>query len=480
MRTFLIYVLFIPVIVSPKDFLTLTDIDNKIISLTFNEHYLEAKQLCDSLIHADSLSPKYYFYFFGADALEMHAKTNYSPVHDRDEFRNSILESSILKLEFTLDKLEDIELTPENKFYVAGLYGYLSRATGLNRSWWSALRNGTTSIDMFEEIIEEHPDCYDAYLMPGMFLYYADRLSGFTSLIASLLGISGDRQKGLEYITLANEKGKITFAQSTLLLLEISAFMEDNGYGAIHHFDLFTSRFPENKRVANWYCHILLRLDLAKEAGVIIKHDSLAVINDFIKARYYFLIGDNKTSTDYSKTAFDTTVFYWRWTIEYTKYLYVFNNWILENDEEVEKYIPELRDSYKERINFERSNESETKYLYQLNSEVAASGESSKIGYLISAPPKFTEEYHVSLFNLLKGVYYFKNENYAGADTSFQKSKQSKDRRLKTRSLKYLLDIYLKTDVGQERAEILIDEIEDSDYQKLIYRIGDLEIKYDL
>ena len=150
------------------------------------------------------------------------------------------------------------------------------------------------------------------------------------------------------------------------------------------------------------------------------------------------------------------------------------------NDEEVEKYIPELRDSYKQRFNFERSTEPETKYLYQLNSEVAVSGDSSKIDDLISAPPKFTEEYHVSMFNLLKGVYHFKNENYLGAEISFQKSKQSMDRRLKTRSLKYLLDIYLKTDVGRERAENLIDEIDDSDYQKLIYRIGDLEIKYDL
>ncbi|MEN8192028.1 MAG: hypothetical protein ABFS12_04385 [Bacteroidota bacterium] len=452
-------------------------IDKKINDLTFNEKYDAALYLCDSLITEHELNPKYYFYYFGADALKLHSKINHSPLHDRDSVREALVEISISKLDQAIDKLEDIKKTPNNRFYLAGLYGYYSRYAGMNRSWWTAYTNGIKSVGMYEDLIEEFPDCYDAYLYPGVFEYYADRLSGITSFFAGILGVSGDRREGLSKIELAVKKGKIVFPQGSLMMLEINAFMEGNGYESLKYFEAFLEKFPENQRIRNWYVNTMLNLGLAEKASKTFESEYGELLDDFVKAKYYFLLNKNSISLEYSKSAFAKDPPTWRGIIEYTKYLHVYNNWLLGNETEVIEDAPKLNEYYSNKFTLDQNFENESKYIYELRS-LAAMNKKEAFLKLVEDAPKFNNKEFEDEFYLIQGVYLFQQERFVEAEPYFIKSKITNNYRNKVNSLGYLLSIYMVIDTTKEKAAQLIDEIEESEYQRLIYRSNDLEKKY--
>ncbi len=462
-----------------KNFLEYKKIDEKINTLTFNEKYEEALVVCDSLIKIDDLNPKYYFYYFGADALLLHSKINHSPLEDRDSLRDVLVENAINKMEKAIDKLEDVEETPNNQFYLAGLYGYYSRYAGMNGSWWNAYKNGIKSVDIYEEIIEEYPECYDAYLYPGVFKYYADRLSGITGFFAGILGVSGDRSEGLKEIKLAFENGIVVFPQANLMLLEINAFMESNGYASLPYFESFVDKFPENQRIRNWYVNTMLNLGLAKKSSKQFEGEYSKLLDDFVKAKYYFLTNNIPASLEFSRSAFEDDPPTWRGIIEYTKYLHVYNNWLLGNEQDVNKYRLELNDNYTKLFKLDQEYEDESKYVFKLRSAAALDDEKS-FSQLLKVLPKFYSKEMEDEFNVIHGTYLFQKDRFFEAEPYFQLSKRSTNWRSKINSLSYLLDIYLVTDITEEKAEELIEEIEEADYQRLIYRSNDLEIKYQL
>ena len=462
-----------------ENFLEYTVIDKKINDLTFSEQYDSALNLCDSLIKIDNLNPKYYFYYFGADALKLHSQINHSPLNDRDSVKEVLVEISINKMEQAIDKLEDVEDTPNNKFYLAGLYGYYSRYAGINGSWWTAYKNGTRSVDMYEELIEDYPDCFDAYLYPGVFKYYADRLSGFTGFIAGILGVSGDRPQGLKEIKLAWQNGKIIFPQSTLMMLEIYAFMEGDGYTSLQYFEAFLDQYPNNQRIKNWYVNTMLNLGLANKASKLFESEDARELDDFVKAKYYFLINNNPASLEFSRSAFEDDPPTWRGIIEHTKYLYVYNNWLMGKEDEVNKRKFQLNDHYRSKFNSDSIYADESKYNYKLRT-LAAMNNGEAFFQLLEKAPEFKGKDFKDEFYLIQGIFLYQRERFAEAEPYFIKSKQSSNRRNKVNSLGYLLDIYLVTDTTEEKAEKLIEEIEETDYKRLVFRSSDLERKYKL
>jgi len=463
----------------PQNFLKYNELDKRINELTFNEKYDSTLSISDSLIEIDELNPKYYFYYFGADALKLHAQINHSPLDDRDSVKEALVEISISKMEQVIDKLENIEETPVNRFYLAALYGYYSRYAGMNGSWWAAYRNGMKSVDMFEEIIDEYPECYDAYLYPGVFKYYADRLSGVTGFFAGILGVSGDRRKGLKELQLAYEKGIVIYPQAGLMMLEIYAYMEGDAYTSLQYFESFLDKFPRNHRIRNWYVNTMLNLGLAKKASKIFESKYTERLDDFVKAKYYFLINDIPASIEFARSAFEKDPPTWRGIIDYTKYLYVYDNWLMENKEEVGKRKSQLNDYYKKKFNLDSTNASESQYIYKLRS-LAATEKNEEFNQLIEKAPDFKGKEFEDEFYLIQGVFLYQQEKFVEAEPYFVMSKKSSNWRSKVNSLGYLLNIYLATDTTEEKAEELFKEIEDSDYKRLIFRSADLEKKYRL
>lgn len=455
-----------------QNFLKINALDEKLINLTFNDDHETVKKICEFLISLDSKNPKYYYHYFGAEALQLYEQINHSPLAGRDSVREFLVDRSLEKLEDVLQELEEIPMTPSNRFYIASLHGYYSRLAGLNSYWWSAYANGSKANAMFEEIIKDFPECYDAYLYPGVYGYYASHLEGFNGFIASILGVSGNRSEGLKKIDLALEKSKLVYPQALLMLLEINTVMEDNPQRAIPFFEEFIEAYPKNKRVVNWYSHTMLNMNQARNVEGIIKNDTYGIVDNFVKAKFYFLTEQIDSSAKYSEYAY-LNPRTWRGIIEHTKYYSVYTNWFLETSEVKKEDKTKLNDFYLSLFELDLNNISESKYIYKLTSLLTKENY-TEFDSLSNSKLNFEEDYFEAEFNLLRGISLFQQNKLLESTTYFEKAEFSQDRRKRTIALRYQLDIYLRETVSITKVNHLIERIEDTGYDKLIFRLNDL------
>ena len=245
---------------------------------------------------------------------------------------------------------------------------------------------------------------------------------------------------------------------------------------AIPYFEEFIKLYPKNKRVINWYSHTLLNLNSAVKISKKIKNDKHGIIDNFVKAKYYFLTNQIDSSAKYAKCAFQNPNT-WKGIIEHTKYYCVYSNWLLKNPEAVKTYKSKLNDYYTPIFELDLNNEIESKYIYNLTSHLAKE-EFSKFNNLLKSKPSFKSKDFEAEFNLLQGTYFFEKNELLKSLPFFEKAEQSNDWRKKTIALRYQLDIYLQKTMPIEKSKKLIEKIEVADYNKLTFRISDLIKKY--
>lgn len=126
------------------------------------------------------------------------------------------------------DKAVDVGLTWLKKhpgdanahLAVGGIYGLRARLALQQHRWFKAYFDGKKAISHTRKAAKIDPELYDAYLGIGMYEYYAGTLPGVVKFLSKLV-MSGDAQKGLEYLNLCREKGFFNALGAKLLLIEI-------------------------------------------------------------------------------------------------------------------------------------------------------------------------------------------------------------------------------------------------------------------
>ena len=104
------------------------------------------------------------------------------------------------------EKLEDVELArnPNNvdMLYARGVTrGQFALYTALiERAWFSALRNAVGARRDHERVLELAPQYTDAKLIVGAHNYVMGNLSLAVRMAVALVGLSGDKEKGLRYL----------------------------------------------------------------------------------------------------------------------------------------------------------------------------------------------------------------------------------------------------------------------------------------
>jgi hypothetical protein len=113
----------------------------------------------------------------------------------------------IKQLVQTAEKLEDAELArhPNNvdMLYARGVTrGQFALYTALiERAWFSALRNAVGARRDHERVLELAPQYTDAKLIVGAHNYVMGNLSLAVRMAVALVGLSGDKDKGLRYLS---------------------------------------------------------------------------------------------------------------------------------------------------------------------------------------------------------------------------------------------------------------------------------------
>ena len=222
-----------------------TQRDDEINDLIFSGEWQQAKTLIEEEIGKNPDHPKYYFM-----KAYMYYLSRYFT--DTGMSRDSTINVVHYYSSMAIKKGEQLEQTTEVKFYIGCAYGYLARAHGMRQEWWSTYWAASSCENYLEEVIEEDPEFYDAYFELGIINYYpAVAVTGFTSTLAWLGGMSGDRDLGLQYLHDAAEHGKLLKAEATIALGLIYNGFENDFLMSAKYYDKLLAIYPENNFAVN-------------------------------------------------------------------------------------------------------------------------------------------------------------------------------------------------------------------------------------
>jgi tetratricopeptide (TPR) repeat protein len=149
------------------------------------------------------------------------------------------------------EKLEDAELArnPSNvdMLYARGVTrGQFALYTALiERAWFSALRNAVGARRDHERVLELAPQYTDAKLIVGAHNYVMGNLSLAVRMAVALVGLSGDKEKGLRYLSDDyNANGETSVDAGVVLMVFLR---REHRYGeALQIARAIGPRFPRN------------------------------------------------------------------------------------------------------------------------------------------------------------------------------------------------------------------------------------------
>jgi tetratricopeptide (TPR) repeat protein len=171
------------------------------------------------------------------------------------------------------EKLENAELA-RNPDDVDALYARgVTRAqfalyTALiERAWFSSLRNAVGARHDHERVLELDPHYTDAKLVVGAHNYVMGSLSFTVKVAVSLVGLSGDKQKGIQFLYDAYRSDGETSVDAGMVLL-VFLRREHRYADALEIANALAPRFPRNYLLAIEQGNLLRvggKLDLAEE-----------------------------------------------------------------------------------------------------------------------------------------------------------------------------------------------------------------------
>ncbi|MDT8285975.1 MAG: hypothetical protein RQ748_02605 [Elusimicrobiales bacterium] len=130
-------------------------------------------------------------------------------------------------------------------FFLGSAHGLKGRWFALQHSWWKAYLSGNKGRKLLRKCVELNPSLYDAYLGLGIFDYYADTLPGVLG-VAAMIFVRGDKERGLESVRLAMEKGRFFSLEARIFLIDILTRYEKDHKTAIAESRALRAQDPDN------------------------------------------------------------------------------------------------------------------------------------------------------------------------------------------------------------------------------------------
>ena len=104
---------------------------------------------------------------------------------------------------------------------LGGIYGVKARFLLANKNYVRAYFTGKKGLKYMNKAVALDPEMYDGYLGQAIYEYYAGTLPAVVKVLAKLV-VSGDADKGIDYLNLIKDKGRYSANTAKLLLVEIS------------------------------------------------------------------------------------------------------------------------------------------------------------------------------------------------------------------------------------------------------------------
>lgn len=483
MKYSLLILLFLSALLYAQELPVMNGTDRMIINYTYNSEFDSAEFLIKQELVKYPGVPKYYFLDLGSRVMKNEYLTK---VYDGDngrDYKKKLNKDLINYGEEIKQKFENsgLEMNPSNKFYLAAIYGYLGRFYGVDGSWMSAFSVGKDAKNMMEELIENYPGLYDAYMLPGMFYYYGDRMGGIIGLVASILGLEGDREKGFEYMNRAFEKGDYTYPSAALLLGEVYSSLEDYPFDSFIYFESFNENFPKNKHIINWLTKDYLEIEDCSSAFKNINEDTLGLIVPYVVGLYYHKTGQHKEAIEIFEKLKSPKDLYWKFYFSQVRFMLMLDNWLSGSKKITELDYSDMGswyiDRFKELLAFETTAREVHRFRILVNNNIKHDDIEQSLKY----PPAFgSSGYLQGMYLYYAGIYKYNQKDYTKAAQYFIRCKSADPDNFARQSLMFLMRICDVTKVDKEMVRGIIDELDDRDFEGLRHRAKDLERKYGL
>ncbi|PKN71527.1 MAG: hypothetical protein CVU54_00445 [Deltaproteobacteria bacterium HGW-Deltaproteobacteria-12] len=187
------------------------------IEKAFNMEFSHAHAFLQKAVELDPESPTGYAYLamINLFAYEMSFDENIRKKHQDQMLR--YVDEALARGEKKIGKNPK-----DSKAYLAMAMAKIARYNWLShhKKYFSMAREASAVWEYLEKAKESDPQNYDLYLFMGSFRYHIDHLPGLTRFLSSLIVTSGDRQKGLQELELAANKGALL---KQLALSELSS-----------------------------------------------------------------------------------------------------------------------------------------------------------------------------------------------------------------------------------------------------------------
>ena len=146
-----------------------------------------------------------------------------------------------------------------NALYARGVArGLKSTYMGMaEHAWFAALRNALGARRDHERVLELDPNYVDAKNLLGIHLYVIGSLSWPAKVAASMVGISGNKEKGLEYLRDVALHGDPEVAWDAKIALALFLRREQRYDEALQLVGGMYQAFPRNFLIATEYAHLL-------------------------------------------------------------------------------------------------------------------------------------------------------------------------------------------------------------------------------
>jgi hypothetical protein len=134
----------------------------------------------------------------------------------------------------------------EALYYLGGVEGLKAAWGGMvERSFMSALRNGSDAVDHHRDVLKLDPDFTDAKVTVGMYDYVVGTLPPLVKLGATFIGVRGSRKRGLAEMEQVAREGRWAREDAKSLLIALLK-REGRFRDAYNYADELATKYPRN------------------------------------------------------------------------------------------------------------------------------------------------------------------------------------------------------------------------------------------
>ena len=193
---------------------------------------------------------------------------------------------------------------PHALYFLGSIYGVMAGyEASTARKFFSAMRNGSRSVDAHEKTLKLKPDYYDAYLTVGLYDYIVGSLPFGYKTLATLVGVRGNKARGITRLQTIVEKNSSSADDARVMLLAVyrNERRENDALGLLEQL---SSKYPKNYLLKLEIASTLMTLKRSEEAYAafegLLKDPSTANALDLVNYQYAEALARNK---DYKRAA---------------------------------------------------------------------------------------------------------------------------------------------------------------------------------